>query len=143
MGQKKRTFYNRQYCRLEPDLIESQAFRELSGRAAIRVLIRFHQKAWKRKSKGKKGIKTLQVTNQGEIVFPYSEALWLGWFKSAGTFQRVLVELIEQKGFIDLAEPGNWHEHKPARYGISERWRHYGTPNYQTVSMAEEKRKSL
>jgi hypothetical protein len=30
---------------LEPDLIESDAFRDLSGKAAILVLIRFHQKA--------------------------------------------------------------------------------------------------
>ncbi len=58
---------------LEPSLIESEAFLNLSGKAALICLIRFHQKAYKKRaSRKKKGMKDLVITNNGEIVFTYA-----------------------------------------------------------------------
>ena len=120
---------------LEPSLIESQAFENLSGKAAMLVLIRFHQKAYKKRRDGKKrGLKNLIVTNQGEIIFTYAEAAELG-IKSTQTFHRVLKELIEDKGFIDIAQRGNYYENEASKYSISGRWKRYGTPQYEKVKI--------
>ena len=128
-----RKFRNRSFSMLEADLIESKAFLELSGKAAIIALIRFHQKAHRKNiTSKKKGMKDMIITNQGEIVFTYAEAEELG-MKSSRTFYKVIRELVVEKGFIDIAEPGEWYLNKPTRYSISGRWKKYGTPNYQTV----------
>ena len=115
---------------LEPALIESDAFLNLSGKAAIVCLIRFHQKAYRKNTRGKKGLKNLTITNNGEIIFTEAEAKELG-IKSSETFQRVLREFIEDKGFIDISESGNWYLKKPTKFAISERWKRYGTPEYE------------
>ncbi len=71
---------------LEADLIESDALRDLSGKAALLVLIRFHQKARRRKTRGsRRSIQRYEITNNGEIVFTYAEAKELG-IKSSKTF---------------------------------------------------------
>ena len=116
---------------LEPALIESEAFLNLSGKAAMFCVIRFHQKAYKKNTSGrKKGLKNLTITNNGEIIFTEAEARELG-IKSSETFQRVIRELVEDKGFIDISEPGNWYLKKPTKFAISERWKRYGTPEYE------------
>ena len=120
---------------LEPSLIESEAFRDLSGKAAMLVLIRFHQKAYKKRRDGKKrGLKDLVVTNNGEIVFTYGEAKELG-IKSTQTFHRVLRELIEEKGFIDVDYRGGYYHNDPSKYSISGRWKRYGTSQYEKVKI--------
>jgi len=132
---KKRKFNNRSFCMLEPDLLESNAFRDLSGKWAVVVLIRFHKKAH-RKNPGKKKqpLHRYVITNNGEIVFTYSEAKELG-IKSERTFYTVIRELVEQKGFIDIEELGNWYEKRPHKYAISNRWKWYGTSHYERVEI--------
>jgi hypothetical protein len=131
---KKRKYRNRSYCMLEPALIESQAFRDLSGKSAMLILIRFHQKAYKRRKNGKKrGLKNLIVTNNGEIIFTYGEAKELG-IKSSQTFYRCIRELVD-KGFIDIEHRGHYINSDPNRYAISERWKRYGTPQYERVEI--------
>lgn len=116
---------------LAPDLIESEAFKNLSGKWAVVVLIRFHQKAYRKNAKkGKKGMWNQVITNNGEIIFTYGEAKELG-IKSSSTFCTVIRELVEDKGFISIAEPGNWYEQKSSKYSIVERWKKFGTPEYQ------------
>jgi len=39
--------------------------------------------------------------------------------KSTRNFHRVIRELVEDKGFIDIVEPGNWYQRKPTKYSIS------------------------
>ena len=134
--QEKRQFRNRSFCMLEPALIESEAFLTLSGKAAMLCLIRFHQKAHRKRLSGKKrgSYKDLVITNNGDIVFTYSEAKELG-IKSSQTFHRVKKELIEEKGFIDIADAGNWYDKKPAKFSICERWRKYGTNEYRKAKI--------
>lgn len=133
---RARKFRNRSFCMLEPDLIESDAFLSLSGKAAMLVLIRFYQKAHRenRKSRKKGRAWARSIKNNGEIIFPYSEARELG-IRSSKTFYRVLRELIEDKGFIDMAEMGNWYAKRPNKYAISWRWERYGTPDYQKLEV--------
>ena len=115
---------------LEGDLIESKAFLELSGKAAMMVLIRFHQKVHRKKVKrSQRHLRQYDYTNNGELVFTYAEAKELGITES--TFRRVLKELVEDKGFIDMVEHGTWYERKPSMYAITWRWRQYGTDQYK------------
>lgn len=135
MKKPKRKFQNRSFCMLEPALIESDAFLNLSGKAAVVFLIRFHQKAYKKRtSRKKRGMKDLVITNNGEIIFTYTEAYELG-FRSSETFHRVIRELVTEKGFIDIAEPGNWYFKEPTKFAISQRWKKYGTPEYERVEI--------
>ena len=116
---------------LEPDLIESDAFRKLCGKWAVVVLIRFHQKVYRKNpSKKKQPLHKYIITNNGEIIFTYSEAKELG-IKSSKTFNKVIRQLVEDKGFIDIAEFGNWYQQKPTKFAISSRWKRYGTPDYK------------
>ncbi len=136
MGEtKNRKFKNRSFCMLGPDIIESDAFLNLSGKAAMLCLIRFHQKAYKKRTSRKKaGLKDMVITNNGEIIFTYSEAKELG-IKSSQTFFKVIRELVEDKGFLDVAEIGNWYDRAPTKYAISGRWKRYGTPEYERVEI--------
>ena len=117
------------FSRIEADKIQSPAFLNLSGKAALLVLIVFHQKAHRKLVEGRKRIKEWQVTNNGEITFPYGQAEKFGL--SRATFYRVLRELIEDKGFIDIYEQGNWYTKEATKFGISDRWKNYGTPEYE------------
>jgi len=126
-----RKFRNKSSCWLTPDLIESKAFLSLSGKAAMLCVIRFHQKAFKKKNKRKRGgSKELIITNNGEIVFTYGEAKELG-IRSSRTFYKVIRELVEEKGFVDLEEYGSWYGKQPNKFSISYRWRKYGTAEYE------------
>ena len=129
--QKKRKFRNKSNCWLTYDLIESDAFLNLSGKAAMFCLIRFHQKAYKKNVTPKRGGSKKQlVTNNGEIIFTYAEAKELG-IQSSQTFYRAIRELVENKGFIDVSEPGNWYLKQPTKFSISYRWQNYGTNEYK------------
>jgi hypothetical protein len=126
-----RKFRNRSSCWLTPDLIESKAFLSLSGKAAMLCLIRFHQKAFKKKIKRKRGgSKEPIITNNGEIVYTYAEAKELG-IRSSRTFYCVIRELVEDKGFIDIEEYGSWYGKQPNKFAISFRWQKYGTAEYK------------
>ena len=121
-------FRNRSSCWLTPDLIESEAFLSLSGKAAMLCLIRFHQKAFKKNLKHKKR-NAYVVTNNGQIVFTFAEAKELG-IKSSQTLWKSIQELVD-KGFIDIAEVGNWYLKQSNKYAISNRWKHYGTSAFK------------
>lgn len=119
---------------LEANLIASNALLDLSGKAALLVLIRFHQKAHRRKTKrSKQPIQKYEITNNGEIVFTYAEAQELG-IKSSRTFWKVCRELVE-KGFVDLAEYPIWLEKEPAKWAISTRWKWYGTERFEPATI--------
>ena len=99
------------------------------------VLIRFHQKAYKKRKDGRKrGLKDLIVTNNGEIIFTYAEAKELG-IKSSQTFYKVIKELVEDLGFIDIAHRGNYYQNEPSKYSISGRWKRYKTDDYEKVKI--------
>ena len=111
---------------LEGKLLESAAFAELN-RNEIRVVLRFYQKRqFPKKRKGQK-VRNKVILNNGELTFPYSEALAMGISKSA--FTRALDGVI-RRGFIDIAYSGEGMYRSMSQYSISTRWMKYGTDQF-------------
>jgi hypothetical protein len=75
------------------------------------------------------------MTNNGEIVFPYRKAK-----KDFGiTSRRFLaaIDMLVEKGFIDIAEPGNPAARTMTKFAISERWRKYGDKDFKKQERAK------
>jgi biotin operon repressor len=128
---RSQTFYNKSRAFIPPELLASEAYLTIKSAKTIIVLVRFWQKAWQEnKSQKKKDIKKLVITNNGEIFFTYAEAAELGI--SDTTFWKAIKELIA-RGFIDIAEEGNWYGKKPNLFSLSRRFLNYGSPDFQVV----------
>lgn len=114
---------------IEAKLLESKAYFELNGKAA-KVLMWFLKRRQFAPTPGSKRQDWMQINN-GEIVFTYNEAE-----KKYGinrqTFSKLLDDLVE-KGFIDVSRPGIGSGKMPTLFSISQRWRKYGTPEFEVV----------
>ena len=121
---EKKKYKLRSWAKIDGDLIESDGFRELSGKE-MWCLIRFHQKL--RRKQRTKGSEVYEITNNSQIIFPYSEAIEYG--VSRATFDRVIKKLF-QLGFIDIIESGNPYTRTPTKYAVSSRWKKYGQPDF-------------
>ena len=117
---------------LDPDMFYSEAFNTLSA-SAIKTLLRCLQKRkfGKEKVHGKK--RTVYY-NEG-FIFPYVEAAFL----RIGTTQhwKNIKKLVEV-GFLDIEHQGGWYQKNEKKkdysvYKLSERWKKYGTPDFQKV----------
>lgn len=109
------------------EMLESPAFSKLSA-SGIRVLLRFLQKrTWSKTGSRKRKI----VFNVDELVFTYEEAMHHMGISSS-QYHTIIKKLVEV-GFIDLKHQGGAYGRDYSRYGLSERWRHYGTPLFQKV----------
>ena len=117
---------------LPRDLTESEAFRKLGG-TSFKVLVIFYRKRVMLqvpKLNAKKG-KEWICTNDGKITFYYSEAE-KKYKISRKTFSRVIDELVSL-GFIDIARAGIGYAKVPTLYIISDRWRKFGTQEFEKV----------
>ncbi len=113
---------------LEADILNSEAFRGLS-RWGLLVYLRFLQKRVVVKEKHKSRASSYRIANNGEIVFPYREALALGIGERA--FRNALDELID-KGFLDITRHGKGGRSGDATlYFLDTRWRDYGTERFR------------
>jgi hypothetical protein len=122
---------------IEPQLLDSKAFGELSSAEMI-VFFRFLRKRRIRVIGSKKGKKRKTIVNNGEIVFPYSEAVKID--RSRSTFQRSIDKLIKV-GFIDIAKAGNGQiKGMTTKYSISSRWEHYGTEKFEKKYRTKDER---
>jgi len=108
----------------EAEFLRSPAFLSLTGKTPQVVCI-FHTKKQMGKV-GRSGHQHWVILNNGEIVFPYSEAS-KKYGISTGQFERALSQAIE-RGFIDVAEPGGMRT--CTKYSISDRWADYGAPSF-------------
>ncbi len=118
----KKKFRLRRDVLLPWDLLESNAFLELKGAKSIRVLIRFYQK--RRWAKVRRRIEYISES----MAFTYSEAQELGIGPSR--FHEIIPEL-HRLGFIDIEHQGGGLMKDYSRYSISNRWRKYGTPDFE------------
>ena len=105
-------------------MIFSRAFLTLSGKAPQVYMLFLSKRQLKRLSKDKDPI----IVNNGEIVFTYDEAEDYGIDRQA--FLRALDQLIEH-GFIDIAKTGAGLYKSSTFYSISERWREFGTADFE------------
>lgn len=109
-------------------LIQSRAFRALRTPTAHVVLAIF----WTKRQMvqvGRRGKGQWAVANNDEIEFTYLEAD-SKWGISASVFRNAIDEL-RNKGFLDIAESGAGLYKSKNKYTLSERWRRYGTPDYE------------
>ena len=77
------------------------------------------------------------IRNNGEIVYPYSEAVR----KEIGRreFRNAIDELIE-KGFLDITHQGSGgHSSDMTKYFIDDRWQDYGTPSFRPAKNPRRK----
>jgi hypothetical protein len=111
---------------VDPGLIESEAFNSFKRTKSGQILMHFlRRRQWSKVKIGKK--KKWVITNNGEIVFPYSEAEKFGY--SRRQFNEAKRELVEH-GFIDVNNEGGIYDGDTAKYSISDRWEKYGTPEF-------------
>lgn len=112
------------------ELIESKAWRNLTGIAP--QLYTFFLLRRQMVKTGKRGHEKWQCANSQEITFTYSEAKEK-YEITQRRFLTAIDELIE-KGFLDVIESASGMFKKATVYGLSERWRQYGTPQFKKVS---------
>jgi hypothetical protein len=120
----------------ERALIESKAFLALKTAATHKVLSFFFTKR-QCEPIGRKGKDGWNIKNNGQIVFTYEEAL-RKYGISYSTFRNAIDELIE-KGFIDIAASGQGTYKVANLYSISNRWRNYGTSDYEMPKLRPKK----
>lgn len=124
------------------ELLSSKVYRSLS-RAAMLVYQDFLSKRIMQRVKRNRK-KTWVIGNNGEIIYPYAEAEEKGFSKT--TFRNAIDEL-QAKGLIDITHQGKGGR-KPAKgtgdvttYLIDDRWRDYGTPEFQPPRKPRKKDK--
>jgi hypothetical protein len=115
---------------LERNLLESFAFRSLSAGAII-VYLDFRMRCRIKPVKGRDRKKVMMILNNGEIVYTYAEAGKKNPPISKTRFMKSISELVE-KGFMDITHSGTAGRKGDVNlYAISERWRKYGTPEFE------------
>lgn len=79
---------------------------------------------------GRRGKEQWDIANNGEIIFKYKKEAKEKYCMSSGAFRNAIDELRE-KGFIDIAATGMGVHKVTTLYRISDRWKLYGTPEYE------------
>lgn len=107
---------NGRWLRIAGDMLDSLAWKQLSVYEQVLYL----------HIKNKFRVNKVGESNERNISFTYSEGQKL---MSKRTFTQSIDRLIEL-GFVDLVE--HWrHAKKPTIYGLSARWRDYGTDKFE------------
>lgn len=109
---KKKRVKNRSFVSIDREMMNSTAWYSLSFSAIVAYLNIYYN------LKGK--------TKDREIICTHS-TLKNQMVKS--TWRKAVKELIE-KGFIDLVHGSGGLQRQPNIYGLSERWRQFGTPRF-------------
>lgn len=123
---------NKRTVWIEPDLLDSEAFRAISnsGSTIVTLIKCLQKRRWEKiKAKGK----SKYISTDDGFIFPYAEAADLKIAKKTQHWKNIS-RLIEV-GFIDLLHQGGWYrKHERVSdysvYRYSERWRKYGTSEF-------------
>jgi len=119
MGKKKkdRNKFDGQFAGIEFNLMESEAFKNLS------IYTKWLYIEFKHKFYG---------DNRKHIILTQNE---IKKVMSINTFYKSRDQLIE-KGFIDVIKRGGL-EKQPAIYGLSDRWKKYGTKEFIKIELKD------
>lgn len=124
---------------VEKDVLNSKAFSSLKKGSSIIVYIDFLQKRKLVDTKNKRGKNRWVITNNGQLEYTYSEEK-----KKRGLtkprFNGAIKELVD-KGLIDIAHAGGGYDGDKSLYAISDRWKKYGTPEFESVTMHKDTRR--
>ena len=126
---KKRKFW------LDRKLPKSRAFLSLR-RVALLVLVIFHTKCQMVEVKRRGREDDWIIKNNGEIEFTYLEAE-RKYRISKKSFSKALDQLVE-KGFIDVEHAGAAFQGDKSKYSLSDRWRKYGTDDFEVVERKKD-----
>lgn len=111
----------------EKELLRSSTFRALSKWSML-VYFDFLRKRQMEPVKRSKRSDDWFIKNNGEIVYPYTEAEHKGIGRRE--FRNAIDELIE-KGFLDIAHQGSGgRSGDMTRYFIDDRWKEHGTQSF-------------
>lgn len=120
----------------DKNLPRSSAFRSLS-RWALLVYLDFLRKRQMEQVKRSKRSDDWVIRNNGEIVYPYSEAEKKGIARRE--YRNAIDELIE-KGFLDITHQGTGgRSGDMTKYFIDDRWKDYGTPSFRPAKNPRKK----
>ena len=120
----------------EKDLLRSSAFRSLK-KWSLLVYLDLLRKRQMDKVKSIKRSDSWVIRNNGEIVYPYSEAEKKGIGRRE--FRNAIDELIE-KGFLDITHQGTGgRAGDMTRYFIDDRWSKFGTSEFQSAKNLRKK----
>ena len=127
---------------IQKELLHSPVYRSLS-RAALLIYQDFLDKRDMRPIKRNK-IKYWVISNNGEIIYPYSEAEEKGFSK---TIFRNSIDELQSKGLIDITHLGKGGR-KPVKgtgdvtkYMIDDRWKDYGKKDFRPPRIPRPKDK--
>lgn len=121
---------------IDKDLLRSSAFRSLK-RWSIIVYLDFLRKRQMEPVKRSKRSDDWIIKNNGEIVYPYSEAEHKGIGRRE--FRDAIDELIE-KGFLDIAHQGSGgRSGDMTMYFVDVRWKDYGTSSFRPAKNPRKK----
>jgi hypothetical protein len=123
---------------VDRDVIRSAAIRRLS-RTALYVFLIFLSKRQVEKVRHAKRSSEWRLVNQGQIEFTYREALARYGIKK-NAFTDAIDRLMEV-GFLDIAHSGGGMFKDKNLFGLSDRWRNYGKPDFETSSRPKERRR--
>jgi hypothetical protein len=124
------------YMLVERKMVKSSVFQSLSGTSKTVLMLFLYRRQYSKL--GRKGKGPWVLTNNGEIIFTYQEAL-TKWGITKSRFARALDELIE-KGFININHLGGGMVKDTSTYFISERWKDYGTAQFIKKSRPKDTR---
>ena len=120
----------------DKNLIRSSAFRSLTKWSML-VYFDFLRKRQMEKVKRAKRSDDWLIRNNGEIVYPYSEAEKKGVGRRE--FRNAIDELIE-KGFLDITHQGSGGRlGDMTKYFIDDRWKDYDTPSFRPAKKSRSK----
>jgi hypothetical protein len=131
MGRQKNTVVVAQQ-----DLLKSEAWLSLNG-ISTQVYLLFLTKRRMEKVNQRGGKKKYICTNDRELIFTYKEAE-TKYSITEPRFLRAIDQLID-RGFIDIAIPGQAVAKIATQYALSERWRDYGRPIFQKAQRQQVK----
>lgn len=121
---------------LEREIINSPALRSL-GKWSLLVCLDFLYKRQMEKKIRNRRANDWIIKNNGEIVYPYSEAQKKGI--GPREFRNAIDELIE-KGFLDITHHGSGgRSGDMTRYYIDDRWKEYGSPQFRSAKKPRPK----
>jgi hypothetical protein len=123
---------------LEKNLVRSKAFQSLNG-TSIKIYLFFRLKCQFENQQTKKSKRSNWIIkNNGEIEFSYAEARAKDF--SSTRFMKGIDKLIET-GFIDLVHSGSGGQKgDKSKYAISNRWKKYGTPEFEKKTRPRDTR---
>lgn len=115
----------------EQEMFKSKAFRSLTSTAMV-ILLDFLMR---------RRIKAGRILNNGEIVYPFSEAEKKGI--PATTFNRNRDLLIE-RGFLEITRAGSGGKKGDMTlYALSDRWQKWGKDSFKTATRPKDERKGI